>query len=66
MDGCQNGVREVHCFYSAKHERGHWGNTIDVCLTNGLVSNHEYSNGDGYVINSMESAYGLMRVVVVL
>jgi len=41
-------------------------NKIDVCLTNGLVSNHEYSNGDGYVINSMERAYDLMRVVAVV
>ena len=41
-------------------------NNVDFCLTNGLVTNHEYSNGDGYVINSMELTYDLITVVAVL
>ena len=39
---------------------------VDFCPTNGLVTNHEYSNGDGYVINSMELTYDLITVVAVL
>ena len=58
----------MQCFYAAKHERGHLRGKIimDFRLTNRLVSNHEYSNEDGQVMNSIQLADDVLTVVAVL
>jgi hypothetical protein len=38
---------------------------IEFCLTNGLVSNYEYSNRNGHVTNSIEPVDDVMTVAVV-
>ena len=38
---------------------------IEFCLTNGLVSNYEYSNGNGHVANSIEHVDDVITVAVV-
>jgi hypothetical protein len=44
--------------YAVRLERGHQRGTIkaDLCLTNRLVFNFEYFNGDSHVTNSIEPA----------
>ena len=53
---------EMQWFYAARLEHGHlWGAIkIDFCLTNGFISNYEYSNGDGDVTNSIGLANDIM------
>jgi hypothetical protein len=48
----------MQCFYAARLESGHprGAINIDFRLTNGLVSNYEYSNGDGQILSSTNDA----------
>jgi hypothetical protein len=39
---------------------------IGFRLTNGLVSNYEYSNGDSHVTNSIEPTDDVMTVATIL
>ena len=47
-------------------ERGHPQSAIKIYfrLTNGLVSNYEYSNGDGHVTNSIEPVDDAVAVIL--
>jgi hypothetical protein len=59
---------EMQCFYAARLERKHPRCAIKIYirLTNGLVSNYEYSNRDDHVTAFSEPADYVMTVPVVL
>ena len=59
---------EMQCFFAARLEREHPRCAIKIYirLTNGLVSNYEYSNGDDHVTAFSEPADYVMTVPVVL
>ena len=46
----------MQCFYATRLKHGHARDAIkiDFRMTNGLVSNYEYCNGDGHMINSID------------
>ena len=58
----------MHSFYVARLERDHpqGAMKIEFCLTNGLVSNYEYSNRNGHVTNSIEPVDDVMTFAAVL
>jgi hypothetical protein len=58
----------MQCFYAARLEREHPRCAIQIYirLTNGLVSNYEYSNRDGHVTDFSEPADYVMTVRVIL
>ena len=58
----------MQCFYAARLEREHPRCAIQIYirLTNGLVSNNEYSSGDDHVTDFSEPADNVMTVPVVL
>jgi hypothetical protein len=58
----------MQCFFAARLEREHPRCAIKIYirLTNGLVSNYEYSNGDDHVTAFSEPADYVMTVPVVL
>ena len=57
---------KMQCFYAARLECGHaWGTQIfNLRLTNGIVSNYEYSKGDCHVTTSIKPADDVMIVEV--
>jgi len=59
---------EMQCFYATRLEHVHplGVKKCDFRLTNGLVSNYEYSNGDGHMTNSVDPADDVMSVATVL
>jgi hypothetical protein len=58
----------MQCLYATRleyvHPRG--AIKIDFLLTNGLISNYKYSNGDGHVANSIKPTNDVMTVAAVL
>jgi hypothetical protein len=60
--------RKMQCFYAARLEHCHPRGAIKInfCLTNGLISNYECSNGDGHMTNSIEPADDVMTFAAVL
>jgi hypothetical protein len=57
----------MQCFYATGIARGHLRGAvkIDFHLNNGLISNYEYSNGEGHVTNSIEPVDDVMIVATV-
>ena len=60
--------KSCNAVYATRRERGHPRGVIKlyVRLTNGLVSNYEYSNGDDHVTNSIEPSDDVMTVAIVV
>ena len=58
----------MQCFYADRLESGHPRGVIkiDFRLTNVLVYNYVYSNGDGHVTNFIEPTDDVMTVVVIV
>ena len=58
----------MQCYYTTRFKaRPSTGEIqIDFRLTNELVSNYEYSNGDGHVTTSIEPADDVMTVMAAL
>jgi hypothetical protein len=58
----------MQCFYAARPEHSHPRGAVKIYfnLTNWLIPNYKYSNGDGHVTNSIKTADDVMTVAAIL